>query len=368
MTARGVCLLLAIVGALSTAAGCGKTPTSPSDELTPVPASADWPVVSVSDARLDAARLSDLAMRIRRGDYGRITSLLVAREGSLAVEEYFDNFSRDQKHTMQSVTKSVTSLLIGRAIEQGHLRVEDRVTQFFRSYEPIANLNSLKAALTVGDLLSMRSGLDWSEAVYEGSPLQQLNQCGCDWLRFVLDWPMRDVPGTRWEYISGNTILLGGVVGAASGRRLDLFANAELFEPLGMVQPIWARGQPDSLPHAGGGLYMRPRDMIKLGQLVLDDGRWRGQHVLSSAWVRQSTARVQPNAAVWSGRTFDYSYGWWVVGSSFGDIITAAGARGQWIFVVPNARLVVTMTGENTDGLWVSGVTTLFSHILPAVR
>lgn len=369
MTAPGRRLVMCATVLLSATAGCGKDlPTSPSGELTPVAASADWPVVSLNDAGLDPERVRDLVMRIRRGDYGHITSLLIARNGNLAVEEYFDNFAGTTRHTMQSVTKSVTSLLIGIAADRGQVRIEDPATQFFPSYAPIANLDARKAALTVGDLLTMRSGFDWSESIYEGSPLQRMNVCGCDWLRWVLDWPMRDVPGTRWEYISGNTILLGGIIGAGSGRRMDVFANAELFGPLGTIDAIWARGLPDSLPHAGGGLYTRPREMIKLGQLVLDDGRWRGQQVVSSAWIRRSTTRVQSNAAVWSGHTFDYAYGWWLTSSNFGDVITAAGARGQWIFVVPSARLVVTMTGENTDGLWVSGVSTLFSHVLPSVR
>lgn len=354
---------------LSASAGCGKElPTSPSADLTPVAASADWPVVSVSDAGLDGERLRDLVMRIRRGDYGRVTSLLLARNGSLAVEEYFENFQGTTRHTMQSVTKSVTSLLIGLAADRGHLGIEDPAIQFFPSYAPIANLDARKAGLRVADLLTMRSGFDWNESIYEGSPLQGMNTCGCDWLRWVLDWPMRDVPGTRWEYISGNTILLGGIIGAASGQRMDVFANAELFGPLGTTDAIWIRGLPDSLPHAGGGLYTRPREMIKLGQLVLDEGRWRGQQVVSSAWIRQSTTRVQPNAAVWSGHAFDYAYGWWITSSTFGDVITASGARGQFIFVVPGARLVVAMTGENTGSQWASPVSTLFSHVLPGVR
>ena len=369
MSARGLCLVMGTFVVCAVAVSCGTDPpTAPSSDLTPVQASAEWPVVSLSDARLDSARMSDLVMRIRRGDYGRVTSLLVAREGSLTVEEYFDNFTGDRQHTMQSVSKSITALLVGIAIDRGHLRLQDAAVQFFPSYAPIANLDSRKAALTVGDLLSMRSGFAWTESVYEGSPLQRMNQCGCDWLRFVVDWPMRDVPGTRWEYISGNTILLGGIVGAATGRRMDLFGNTELFEPLGMLQPIWFRGLPDILPHAGGGAFLRPRDMIKLGQLMLDDGRWRGRQVVSSAWVRQSIVPAQRNATAWEGHSFDYAYGWWLTTSTFGEVITASGARGQFIFVIPGARLVVSMTGENADGRWASPVAVLFSHILPAVR
>jgi CubicO group peptidase (beta-lactamase class C family) len=107
--------------------------------------------------------------------------------------------------------------------------VDDLVTPFFPDYQPIAGLDADKQALTVRDLLTMRTGLDWSEALYAGSPLDRLNTCGCDWVRFVLDWPMREPPGSRWEYVSGGVILLGAVIGRASGTRVDLLLDRDLF-------------------------------------------------------------------------------------------------------------------------------------------
>src|SRR5262249_2800023 len=189
--------------------------------LPPVTAGAEGPASAPAAEGLDASRLDDLATRIRRGDYGRVESLLVVRNGRLVVEEYFGAGSAAQSHTMQSVTKSVVSLLTGIAVHKGVLRVDDRVATFFPGYQPLANFDDRKAALTVRDLLTMRTGLDWSEEPYAGSPLQRLNECRCDWLRFVLDWPMRDRPGARWEYVSGGVIVLGGIVGAATGQRLD---------------------------------------------------------------------------------------------------------------------------------------------------
>ena len=99
---------------------------------------------------------------------------------------------------------------------------------------PIANMDDRKSSLTVRDLLTMRDGFDWSENIYAGSPLQRLNDCRCDWIRFMLDWPMREQPGTRWEYVSGGVILLGALVGAAVGERIDLFGDRELFAPMGI--------------------------------------------------------------------------------------------------------------------------------------
>jgi CubicO group peptidase (beta-lactamase class C family) len=307
----------------------------------------------------------DLVQRARAGQYGRIGSLLVVRDERLVVEEYFNGWSAERAHTQQSVTKSVTALLTGLAIQSGQLALNDRVTRYFPHYEPIPE-DSRKQAITVGDLLTMRSGLDWNESIYSGSPLQRLNECRCDWLRLVLDWPMRDGPGTRWEYISGNTILLGGLLGAVTGRRLDLFADEALFAPLRITGDDWVRGLPDGLPHAGGGLYLRPRDMAKLGVVVLDQGRWQGRTVIQPELIGLITTRVTHGVRNWAGHSFDYGYGWWLTSDGGRDIIAAAGAMGQWILVVPSARLVVVATSDD-DSRWTAPVEFLSSHLLPGV-
>jgi len=363
--------ILAIVIA-SVACSHDGTPTSPSTSaaatafLTPVVSSAEWPSTSPEAANLDAERLARLAGRIRGGAYGVIDSLLIARSGSLVVEEYFNGGSIAAPHTMQSVSKSVTWLLVGIAIDQGRLRLDDRVVTVMRRYAPFANPDSRKDAITVRDLLSMRGGWNWDEDSYAGSPLQRLNECQCDWLRFVLDWPMRDQPGTRWQYVSGGVILIGGMVGEATGQRLDRFAEQFLFTPLDAQDPYWIGGMPDGLPHAGGGLYMRSRDMAKVGQLVLDEGRWRGRQIVSADWIHASTARSVSAVRNLGSHPVDYGYLWWTMNPS--EIVTASGAMGQWIFVSARDRLVVAVTSRNDDGRWAVPADFLYSDILPAVR
>ena len=356
------------------AASCGgRPPDGPSPSgvldttLTPVVATQDWPSSTIDAQRLNRARLGDLAGRIRRGDFGRITSLLIARNGRLVVEEYFNGWSRDRLHTMQSITKSVTSLLAGIAARRG-LSVNDPVISFFAQYEPFANLDAPKRAMTVRDLLTMQTGLDWDEDTYASSPLQRLNDCRCDWLRFVLDWRMRDQPGTRWQYNSGGAILLGGIIGTVSGSRLDRFADAELFGPLGVPAVSWAQGLPDGLPHSGGGLFLRPRDAAKIGELVLEEGTWQGRQVVAHEWIQESTRRAATGVRSWAGHAFDYGYYWWLTADAGGDIVTASGARGQWIFIVPRLQLVVVSTADNDDDRSIAAVSFLFSHVLPAAE
>jgi CubicO group peptidase (beta-lactamase class C family) len=362
-----------LLAVLLAGSGCGGDVTGPSGPaptaaLTPVAANADWPASTPEAENLDRARLGDLALRIRRGDYGRIASLLIARHGRLAVEEYFNGWSPEQPHTMQSVTKSVVSLLTGIAASAGRLSVSDPATRFFPGYEPLANADDRKSAMTVRDLLTMRTGLDWSEDPYAGSPLQRLNDCRCDWLRFILDWRMRDPPGARWEYVSGSAILLGGIIGVASGSRLDQFATAHLFDPIGATGVSWVLGLPDGLPHGGGGLYLRPRDAAKLGQVMLDEGRWQGRTIVDSRWVQESTQHTARGLRVWAGHGFDYGYLWWLTSDGGADIVTASGALGQWIFVSARHQLVVVSTADNNDNRDTVAVDFLFSYVLPSVR
>lgn len=352
-------------------AGCGEShPTSPDavHGLTAVQALPDWQTSTPAAEGIDASRVEDAVFRIRQGNYRHVDSLLIARNGRLVVEEYFEGMTADRAHTMQSVSKSVTSLLVGLAARTGRLSTMDPITRFFPSYEPIANDDDRKRAITIADLMTMRSGFDWDESIYAGSPLDRMNNCGCDWLRFVLDWRMREPPGTRFEYISGNTILLGGIVGAATGSRMDVFADAQLFGPLGIVGTSWAQGRPDGLPHAGGGLYMRPRDMLKIGTLVLDEGRWGTQQLLDPSWIRLTTTRTSRGVRTWAGQSADYGYGWWMFSDRGRDIITASGALGQWIFIVPSLRLVVAATGNSDSGVWTAPLELLYSHLLPAIQ
>lgn len=366
LRARPALVCAVAVAVFATACG-GSTPTAPDSSasvLTPVSSSEEWPASTPAAEGLNPAVLGDLVRRIRDGEHGSIDSLLVIRRGVLVVEEYFAGMSASSVHTMQSVSKSVTSLITGIAIGDGRLGLDTRAAGLFDDYAPFANPGADKSAITVRDLLTMRGGWDWSESTYAGSPLDRMNQCRCDWLRYMLDWPLREPPGSRWEYVSGGVILLGGAVGRAAGSRIDLVGDERLFEPLGVAGAYWIAGLPD-LVHTGGGLFMRPRDLAKIGQLVLDGGRWRGRQIVSDAWIRESTAPFTPSVAAFEGRTADYGYLWWRLRDR--DVITAAGARGQWLFVVPSMSLVVVSTAQNSPPLDRRPVRFLYSHVLASI-
>jgi CubicO group peptidase (beta-lactamase class C family) len=350
----------------------GRTYAQAPDDYFPT---ADWRISSPQEQQLNKKALKRLLKRIRNNTIGGIDSLLIARNGYLVTEEYFHGWGPDDLHTLQSDSKSVTSLLIGIALQQGKISAIDQtVLSFFPEYPKIRNADERKSAITLRDLLTMRTGLDWREDPYEGSPLFQLNNCRCDWLKFVLDWPMRETPGTRFEYNSGGVILLAGVIRNATNIPTDTFAQRYLFDPLGITQVRWYYGEPDNLPHTGGGLNLRPRDMAKIGYLMLRNGRWEKQQIVSADWVRESTSHAVTFPRTFAGRPVDYGYLWWLLslsGEAGGhdrdaDIYAAAGAQGQWIFIIPKYDMVVVSTG-NTP-YFDQAVGFLYSDILPAVN
>jgi CubicO group peptidase (beta-lactamase class C family) len=292
----------------------------------------------------------------------------VVRYGYLVIEQY-NGWSAGRAHTLQSVTKSVTSLLFGILQQQaGSAAALDRpVVDVFSRYSEIANLDERKQALTLRHLLMMRTGMDFWEQPYPGSPLDQLNRSTDDWVKFVLDRPMIGDPGESWAYNSGAAIVIGGVIRELSGVNTDEFARNELFAPVGIVGELWARSPFDRLPHCGGGLSLKPADLARIGYLVLRRGRWGDRQVVPASWV---DASVEPLSSgpelLFSGFDPAYGYFWWRFPSRLGgsdrDVIAASGSGGQWLFIVPRLDLVVAIAASSGAGL------VLLYDLLPGVH
>jgi CubicO group peptidase (beta-lactamase class C family) len=353
--------------------GCGGAPDSSSLGV-PDASPGGWETGSAEDVGLDAGRLGAMVERIRSGSEGPLHSVLIVRHGRLAVEEYFGPSSVDDVHSMQSVTKSVTSLLVGITLDDRRLPSED--TPVLDALPRYADLKGdpWRDALTVMHLLSMRSDLAWREEPYAGSDLEALNGSTGDWVRFVLDRPLLAPPGSEWQYDSGGVIVLGAVIRAAEDEDVVAFARRRLFAPLGIERDRWFRSPYDGLPHTGGGLYLRARDMARLGQLVLQGGAWGGRPVVSQAWLDKSAGRVTGPLTFWRHPVY-YGLLWWLFPMSGRvdpdpaepDIVTASGAGGQWIFVVRALDMVVTFTADPSNADFLRPVDLLYEDILPSV-
>ena len=238
------------------------------------------------------------------------------------------------------------------AIDGGTLAsVDAPAIDFFPNDRHLEHWDVRKAQITVGDLLHMASGLDADDSdpeSYASENAYQSQTVQPDWVRIALDAPMIADPGARPLYGSANPLLIGGILQTAVGSSVESFAHRHLFGPLGVTNYKWFL-DPKGRVYMGGGMYMRPRDMLKLGQLYLDGGTWTGSRILSEGWVQQSMAKHGRLDNVRDKN--EYGYFWWHRNYAVGDqsiaSIEARGAGGQYIFVVPSLDLVAVVTSGN---------------------
>jgi CubicO group peptidase (beta-lactamase class C family) len=321
-------------------------------------------------AGLDTVIVARLVHRIVDGTYPDVHAVLVHRGGRLVVEEYFYDYDRDRPHQMRSLTKSVVSTLVGIAIDRRFLESDTTLVTPHLPYGSYANPDPRKARLTLRDLLTMRSGLacdDWDASSPGNESRMYLSP---DWVKFVLDLPMVEQPGTRGHYCSGNVAVAGRIVERVSGMSLPAFAQQHLFTPLGIrARDVkWNYTLSASNAATFAQVYLRPRDMLKLGLLVKHQGRWNGRQVVSRDWIARATKQ-------WS-TVGDQAYGyfWWhqwvnaetAAGPRRVDMIVATGNGGQKIYLVPSLELVVVMTGGNYN-VNSPGTAIMAKEILPAV-
>jgi CubicO group peptidase (beta-lactamase class C family) len=315
----------------------------------------------------DGGRMGALVRDVNNGRFGAIDGVVVVRQGYMVLEHY-RNWSRERAHTMQSVSKSVTSLLVGLAMQaKPALTLDTPVIGVFPRYAQLENDDARKQALTMRHLLTMRTSMDFWEQPYAGSPLDQLNRSSGDWVKYILDRPMVGDPGSTWAYNSGAAILACAVIREATGQAADAFAADALFRPLGIRGATWYRSPFDGLPHCGGGLNLRPVDLARIGYLVLRGGRWGDVRTLSQAWIDESTRPIsRGNPVFFSNYGSAYGYFWWLFpatrGGSDTGVIAASGSGGQWLFVVPSLDLVVAVVA--TSG---AGLDLLYDGVLPAI-
>ncbi|HSR50325.1 MAG TPA: serine hydrolase [Acidobacteriota bacterium] len=337
---------------------------SPSQEW-PIP---EWTAASPQSQGLDGERLGAFVEGLRQGlHFPDVHSLLIVRNGYLVVEEYFGGWNRERLHEQQSVSKSFTSAIIGLALQRGDLEsLDQKIVDFFPEYE-IENRDARKESMTLRDLLTMRSGTDYHERGYQGSPHAQLNSLSRGWDRFVLNRPMLRQPGTHFQYDSGGVILLSAILKQVTGLHADQYADRYFFPKIGIENTRWFRNA-EGHPHTGGGLSLRPVDMARLGLLYLRGGRWGSEQVLDAEWIESSlTQQVSLNRP----NTIGYGYLWWALRppEEGGQTIWAAmGYKGQHIFLIPDYDMIVVTSAGNLTSTMHAPVDLLYSQILPTVR
>ncbi len=357
--------LLITAAVLWLATACADLATSPGP-ITDL--AAEWRVSTPSAEGLDAAIIRAAIAKAKT--LPRLQTLLVVRNGTLVVEEYFNGNHRDSLNDVRSVTKSVISTLIGAAAHRGIVPTLEAPLSQSLPGPHAAGLTPATGAITIRQLLTMSSGFRWAEV---GVAEYNAWVVAADPVGYLLARPLVSPPGTAFSYNSAAVHLLAVALTGALGRPLEGFATEALFAPLGITRVRW-EPLADGTPNGGAGIDLRPRDLAKIGALWLAGGSTGPVRVFEESYRDRAVAQ---SFGTWSNPVlsqYGYGYLWWVTRTPHGDGFLAWGFGGQFIFVVPAKAMVVVVTtewrgaGEAAGQLSLNGLDLIVNGILPAAR
>jgi CubicO group peptidase (beta-lactamase class C family) len=342
---------LLVVGVVAVASDRGGRSRDPGDYVyvPPQPRNDGLDVAPATDMGIDTIRVGELVRPFFTDRFGEHTSLLVMKEGRLIVEEYFDRDGWRERRSVQSVSKSITSLLVGYGVAKGYIAsIDDPIGKYLPRYRRL--LTNGKDKITVRHLLTMTSGLEWNEhdpPYSDSNNLRLRERNSTDAVAFILDRPLVAQPGESRVYNGGGMTILGEILTASSGLSPDVLLE-RAFTGLLDRDEIRPTFQKDGRMNAAGGFHVTSRGMAKIGQMLLQNGRWNGDTVFSPDWIRQSTESV-----VGTRSRVGYGYLWWQhnvqIGDRAIDVVVADGLGGQYIAVIPELDLVIVLTASNYD-------------------
>ncbi|MFX0013184.1 MAG: serine hydrolase domain-containing protein [Promethearchaeota archaeon] len=333
---------------------------------------------------MDSSILENNEKIMTKNNVKYIDSISIIRNGYIVYDRFYSYYNYSDMHILNSITKSVTSILIGIANHSGFItNLDEPIVNIF-SNRTFANMNAKKEAITIQDLLEMRSGLEWNTpGLFSEYPVRpqdyefhsnhtnsfeywSLNFAdddaklitSDDWVQFVLDKPMEDSPGLVFKYNTGVSHLLQVIIKIKTGMDPQTFAEDYLFTPLNITNYHWWK-DPQGVIAGGHGLWLHPYDIAKFGYLYLHNGSWGGQTIVPEDWVHQS---VTPPAGT------GYGFQWWI--NTKAEYYRGLGIGGQILLVQPKTNLVVVITSTNYLGGWSDyslQFTLIDKHIIPAV-
>ncbi len=315
-----------------------------------------WSVAAPDSVGIDSAALCPMAKWLNDSKESNVHAVLVVRHGTLVFEHYLSGsdeawghpigniaFGPQVRHDERSVTKSIIALLLGIAIDRGLIKgIDEPVLSFFPEYADLRTPE--KDRITLRHLVTMSAGLEWHELdiPYASAANSYIRMDAArDPYRFVLEQPVAVPPGVLWNYNSGATEVVAAILKKAAGKQVDELARELLFEPLGITDVEWPRYAHGNTI-AAGALRLRPRDLAKIGQLILQRGKWKDAQVVPAAWIDAATTPQIDGLS-----PYFYGYFFWL-GRSLVDRreiqwAAAVGLGGQRIFIVPDLDLVVVI-------------------------
>ncbi len=329
-------------------------------------------VGTLDEVNIDLKPIEEAVNKIRRGQYTEVHAILLIKDDKLVFEEYFEGHKHQYDgenhhgdsvawdmtmlHHVMSVTKSITGICIGIAVDKGYIEsVDQSIFDYLPEHQQFKKDG--KENITIEHLLTMTSGLAWNEwAIPYGDPNNDVIKMWYaeDPVTYALEKPLDGEPGKSFNYAGGNNILLGEILKNASGLNIDEFSGKYLFGPLGIDPYYWSQYR-NGVIDAAGSVKIKPRDMAKIGLVFLHNGIWKGERIISEDWVEKSAASYKGNTWLNDKDDFHglkgYSYSWWthdfVRSGKKINVYYASGWGGQYIMVIPGLNTVAVFTGGN---------------------
>ncbi len=365
------------------------SPVNNSPYPEPVQTNDGWITATLDQVGIRPDSLLSLIDRLSHTQNHLIHSILIVKDFKLVFEEYWPgkdmpadfgpgfaetDFDRDILHYTASVSKSVTSALMGIAIDKGQISgTDESLFSFFPEYNHLKT--SENEVITLDKMLSMSSGYYWNEFKYEFSDPRDSHYmmfASNDPLGYLLGREMVSAPGTAFLYNSGDTNLLGEIIRrVSSSNTLIDFAEEYLFSPLEITSYHWnVFPRVNNMAFASGGLFLRPRDMAKIGALYMNNGVWKGARILSPEWIVSSTRK---SIDLEGSRSSGYGYQWWLgrfyKDSGTVDYFLALGWGGQYVICIPETDMIIVFTaGAYYDSKPISYTEIIENYILKAVK
>jgi CubicO group peptidase (beta-lactamase class C family) len=328
----------------------------------------DWQTGTLEETGIDTAGINNFMRRVIE-EYPYMESILIVKNGKLVFEEYLNGWDPARIHRLQSVTKGVTSTLVGIAIEQGIIgSPDDPIRDYLPDYSELFGGN--KDRVTIRHLLSMSAGFKWNETeTYYADPSKcdpHLAEASDDYLEYLLERPIIEEPGTVYRYNSGYPNVLGYIIERRSGMEILEFAYRNLFEPLGIRRAYWMGIRGENKPSCAGGLKLTSRDLARYGYLYLREGAWEGKQVIPAEWVRES---LQGHFVTNDGMEIGRGYCWGKAKSLEGlhNIFFTSGTGGQYVIVIPDLDTVVITTAVFRTDKGDAVAMLLLESLLPAL-
>lgn len=318
----------------------------------------DWETGNLESAAIDSTLIYDMINNVKSGKFNDIHSLVIVKDGKIVMDEYFaakgkfsgkevNHIFRNRPHHLASVTKSVTSILMGIALREGYISsIENPVSQYFPEYNRL--FVGGKEDIQIKHLLTMSAGLEWNQFNYgfEDSRNDAGNMYRCNnVLQYYFGKPLLHQPGLRLNYCNAAATVCGALIENASGYDIEEFSNKYLFEPLNITPYYWGK-YPEKTYDTDGSLALKARDMAKIGQLVLNNGIWHEKEIVTAKWITESTKRHLK-------RTTDINYGFYWQQTTIEyknkkiSTLFGWGDGGQFLFVFPEINTIIVSTAGN---------------------